>query len=239
MKNFLSLCAIIFMLLQYTETEARQVRVLSENITFNGKINSTQRKSVILQNESSKAKEYVLKFMRGNIGSSQDIKVCIGDQCYDPRKDLAKIKLNLEPGEIFTDLYIEFDLGITETKGTFDLHFSNPDNLRDVFLIESVYEVFSPSGSESEVDHESISLGSVYPNPSYRTAQIDYKIKDPNANIKLVINSFIGNFIDEYTLSPEQNTLLINVNDYNPGVYFYTLIVDSKNIVTKKLVVKK
>jgi hypothetical protein len=40
-------------------------------------------------------------------------------------------------------------------------------------------------------------------------------------------------------LDPERSSLLINVSDFNPGVYFYTLFVDNKNIVTKKLVVKK
>lgn len=238
MKNFLSLFTLFFILFQLSTAEARQVRVLSDKAQFTGKINSSQRKSVIIQNDSNEEKEFVLKFMRGNIGSSQDIKVCIGDQCFDPRKDLAKIKLTLGPGEVFTDLYIEFDFGITETKGTFDLHFTNTSNLRDVFIIEGVYEVFSPNEND-EVNHKDISFGSVYPNPSNRIAQIDYQIKNPNANIKLVINSFIGNPIEEIPLSPQQRTLFINVSDFNPGVYFYTLIVDGKNIVTKKLVVKK
>ncbi|WP_186757520.1 T9SS type A sorting domain-containing protein [Echinicola salinicaeni] len=238
MKNFLSLLTMFFIFFQLSAVEARQVRVLSDKAQFTGKINSTQRQSIILQNDSDEAKEYVLKFMRGEIGSSQDISLCIGEQCFDPRKDLAKIKISLEPGEIFTDLYIEFSTGITETKGTFDLHFSNTENLRDVFIIEGVYEVFAPKDAEI-VDHEAISFGEVYPNPSNRIAQIDYQIKDPNATIKLAINSFIGNPIEELTLSPQQKTLLINVSDFNPGVYLYTLIVNGKNIVTKKLVVKK
>ncbi|WP_200975930.1 T9SS type A sorting domain-containing protein [Echinicola sp. 20G] len=238
MKNFLSLFTIIFILFQLSTAEARQVRVLSDKTQFTGKINNTQRKSVILHNDSDKANDYVLKFMRGQIGSSQDIKICLGDVCFDPRKDLAKIKIHLEPGEVYTDLYIEFHSGITETKGTFDLHFSNVDNLRDVFIIEGVYEIFAPQ-DEEEVNHKDISFGSVYPNPSNKIAQIDYQIKNPDAQIKLLINSFIGNPIEELTLSPQQKTLLINVSDFNPGVYFYTLIVDGKNIVTKKLVVKK
>ncbi|GGZ28424.1 hypothetical protein GCM10007049_21750 [Echinicola pacifica] len=203
-----------------------------------GKINDIQRKSVILQNTSDSAKEYVLKFMRGNIGSSQTLKVCIGEQCFDPRKDLAKVKITLKPQEVFTEFYIEMNMGITTTKGTFDLHFTNSEDLRDVFIVEGVYECISET-KEEETNHRDISFGSVYPNPSNRVAQIDYSIKNPNANIKLLINSFIGNPIQEITLSPRQKTVLINVSDFNPGVYFYTLIVNGENIITKKLVVKK
>ena len=227
---------MIFFLLQLN-AEARQVRVLNEAVEFTGKINSTQRKSLILQNESEQNKEYVLKFLRGNIGSSQNIKLCLGEQCYDPRKDLGKVKLNLKPGELVTDLYIEFELGITETRGTFDLHFSNPDNARDVFIIEAVYNVSNPDGGE--VNHRDISIGSVYPNPSNRTAHLDYKLKNPNARARIVVNSFIGNPVFDFNLDPNQETLAINVSELNPGIYFYTLIVDNKNIVTKKLVVKR
>lgn len=235
MKSILTIFACMMMLLPFSV--AAQVRVLSENIEFSGKIGTSQRKSLIIQNESNQAKEYTLKFLRGNIGSSQNIKVCIDDRCFDPKKDLSKIKLNLEPNEIYTDLYLEFDLGITEIRGSFDLHFANPTNIRDVFLIEAVYEVYNPV--EDETNHKDISLGGVYPNPSHRIAQIDYEFKNPNAVAKITINSFIGNPVAEYQLDPLQKTLLINVADFNPGVYFYTLFVDNKNIVTKKLVVKK
>lgn len=231
---FLILAALLWMLPILSEA---QVRVLSEDIEFSGKIGSTQRKSLIIQNESNQAREYQLRFLRGSIGSSQQVKVCIGDRCFDPKKDLSKIRLTLKPMEIYTDLYIEFDLGITEVRGNFELTFVNPGNARDVFLIEAIYDVFNPSTEET--NHKDISLGGVYPNPSNRIAQIDYEYKNPKASAKITINSFIGNPVAEYQLDPTQKTLVINVADLHPGVYFYTLFVDNKNIVTKKLVVKK
>jgi hypothetical protein len=233
-RIFLLFTCILFLLPLFSEA---QVRVLSENIEFSGTIGSSQRKSLIIQNESNQEKEYSLKFLRGNIGSSQNVKICIGEKCFDPKRDLPKIKISLKPGEIFTDLYLEFELGITETKGNFDLHFYNSTNIRDVFVIESVYEVFNPSADET--NHKDISIGGAYPNPTNRMAQIDYTIKNPKAVVKISINSFIGNPVAEYQLDPLQKSLVINVADFNPGVYFYTLFVDNKNIVTKKLVVKK
>ncbi|SEJ20048.1 Por secretion system C-terminal sorting domain-containing protein [Cyclobacterium xiamenense] len=234
------LLALVFTLTLFIQqhAEARQVRVLSERVEFNGKVNTTQRKSLILQNESEELSVYYLRYLRGNIGSSQNIQVCLGDNCYDPRKDLSQIKLTLKPGEIYTDLYIEFELGIIPTKGTFDLHFFNSATTRDSFIIESVYSVSGENPLE-EVSHKDVDMGSIYPNPSVRSAQLDYKIKNPAANVRVVINSFIGNPIYDFSLDPVQETLVIPVTDLNPGTYFYTLIVDNKNIVTKKLYVKR
>src|SRR5690606_12359494 len=191
MKLILSFCTILFLWLQ-APADA-QVRVLNDAVEFNGKVNTTQRKSLILQNESDQSKEYILKFLRGNIASSQNVKICLGNTCYDPKKDRARVKVKLKPGEIFTDLYLEFDLGISKAKGTFDLHFANTENLRDVFIIESISKVESVGNDNTTVDHKDITMGSIYPSPSNRFAQLDYQIKNPSVHARVVINSFIGN----------------------------------------------
>lgn len=219
--------------------EAQQIRVLSDGLEFRGDLGSTQRKTVILQNETDQVKTYLLKSLRGNIGSSQRVRICIGDECYDPKKDLAKIKLTLEPGELLTDLYLDFDMGIAETRGSFDLSFVNENNLRDQFIVEARYEVEDSDVKVDEFDYKDIVLSDVYPNPSVRTAQFDYNFKNQSVKARITINSFIGNPIADYELVPERNTLAIDVSDFNPGIYFYTLFLDNKNIVTKKLVVKK
>jgi hypothetical protein len=216
---------------------AQQVRVLSEVVDFSGDIGSSQRKTIILQNESNQAKTYFLKNLRGSIGSSQKVKVCLNDQCFDPKKELSKISIRLAPGEIFTDLYLEFEMGISETRGSFDLFFVNVENIRENFVVEARYEV--ASGSKTNFTHKDINLSEIYPNPSNRIAQLDYDLVNPKAKAKISINSFIGNPVAEYELDPERNSLVINVTDFQPGVYFYTLFVDNKNVVTKKLQVKK
>lgn len=218
---------------------AQEVRVLSENLDFNGTINQSQRKTVILHNETDQPQTYFLKNIRGNVGSSQDVKICIGDDCYDSKKDLAKIKINLDPGEIMTDMYLELEMGIMETRGTFDLFFVNERNIREAFVVQARYDVRGLESNEEKFVHEAISITDIYPNPAQRVAQVDYQVKDKSVEARIAINSFIGNPVQSYVLDPERNTLLINVSDFNPGVYFYTLFVGNKNVVTKKLVVKK
>jgi hypothetical protein len=236
MKSFL-LHFTLLMLLLPVLAGAQQLRVLSEVVDFSGEIGSSQRKTIILHNESNLQKTYFLKNVRGGIGSSQKVKVCFGDQCYDPKRELAKVSIKLAPGEIYTDFYMEFEMGIAETKGTFDLYFVNADNIRENFVVEARYAVSGTA--KPEFSHKDIKLSEVYPNPSSRIAQLDYELVNPKAKAKITINSFIGNPIAEYELVPDRNSLLINVSEFQPGVYFYTLFVDNKNVVTKKLQVKK
>lgn len=216
---------------------AQQVQVLSDGVDFSGKIGASQRKTILLHNESPTTKTYFLKNVRGSVGSSQKMRVCFGDQCFDPKKDLAKIALRLAPGEIYTDFYLEFDLGISETMGSFELVFVNSEALRDLFVIEARYAV--TSDSKAAFSYKDVKLSEIYPNPSSRVAQLDYTLVNPKAKAKISVTSFIGNPIAEYDLDPERNSLVINVSEFQAGVYFYTLFVDNKNVVTKKLQVKK
>jgi len=216
---------------------AQQVHVLSETVEFSGKIGSSQRKTVILHNESAQPKTYLLRNIKGSVGSSQKMRICLGDQCFDPKKDLAKVMLTLAPGEIYTDLFLEFELGIAETLGSFDLVFVNSEALRDFFVVEAKYSVSSEP--KTDFSHKDVKLGDIYPNPSNRVAQLDYTVVNPKSRAKITVTSFIGNPIAEYELDPARNSLVIHVADFLPGVYFYTLFVDNKNVVTKKLQVKK
>jgi hypothetical protein len=234
--NLLKLTLFLFLALPILAT-AQQVRVLSEGVEFSGKIGTSQRKTVLLHNESSQSKTYLLRNIKGSIGSSQKMRICLGDQCFDPKKDLAKVVLKLAPGEIYTDLYLEFEMGIAETLGSFDLVFVNSELQREFFVVEAKYAV-TPS-STTDFSHKDIKLGDIYPNPSNRVAQLDYTLVNPKAKAKITVTSFIGNPIAEYELDPTRNSLVIQVSDFQPGVYFYTLFVDNKNVVTKKLQVKK
>ena len=197
---------------------AQGIRVLSEDLDFEGDINGAQRKTVIIQNETDKAQTYLLKNLRGNIGSSQHVKVCIGNDCFDPKTEISKIKVELAAGEIMTDFYLEFDLGIVETRGSFDLFFINEKNIREAFIVEARYDVGNSTLAEDGYISDELKLSDVYPNPSQSVAQFDYEILDLNASARIAINSFIGNPVANYTLDPERNSLVINVSDFNPGV---------------------
>ena len=137
---------------------AQQVHVLSEAVEFSGKIGSSQRKTVLLHNESSQPKTFLLRNIKGSIGSSQKMRICLGDQCFDPKKDLAKVMLKLAPGEIYTDLYLEFELGIAETLGSFDLVFVNRFGVVWVSVNWRLVEAVISDGGSNSGDILSLSM---------------------------------------------------------------------------------
>jgi len=79
----------------------------------------------------------------------------------------------------------------------------------------------------------------IYPNPVINTtyATIKYELIDNSIKAKIILSNILGNVIGEYHLTKEGNLLSISTQDFSSGLYFYTLNVDGKNLVTRRLVI--
>jgi hypothetical protein len=114
--------------------------------------------------------------------------------------------------------------------------FSNEKNTTQA----SVYENDSMRSMRGEIlfSNEKISISSAYPNPASAYASIDYHLLKNTDNAKITLCNVLGNVVGEYTLIRDARTLHISTLELNSGVYFYTLSVDGKSLITRKLIIK-
>jgi hypothetical protein len=103
-----------------------------------------------------------------------------------------------------------------------------------------VYENDSMRSMRGEIlfSNEKISISSVYPNPASAYASIDYQLLKDTDNAKIILCNVLGNVVGEYTLIRDAKTLHISTLELNSGVYFYTLSVNGKSLITRKLIIK-
>jgi hypothetical protein len=103
-----------------------------------------------------------------------------------------------------------------------------------------VYENDSMRSMRGEIlfSNEKISITSVYPNPASAYASIDYQLINDTNNAKIILCNVLGNVVGEYALIRDAKTLHISTLELNSGIYFYTLSVDGKSLVTRKLIIK-
>ena len=84
-----------------------------------------------------------------------------------------------------------------------------------------------------------INISNVYPNPASTYIQFDYTLIDAQANARIIIRNVLGSVVAEHPLRAESNNFTVSTETFVAGVYFYTLSVNNKNLVTKKFLVKK
>ena len=84
-----------------------------------------------------------------------------------------------------------------------------------------------------------ISLSDIYPNPVAEAAYLDYKMHDEETEAKIVLHNVLGSEVGQYDLNPLENELKMDMQEYKPGVYFYTLYVNNEGRVTKKIIIRR
>jgi Secretion system C-terminal sorting domain len=86
---------------------------------------------------------------------------------------------------------------------------------------------------------ERLSVSNAYPNPAIHFVSFRYTISDPEVKAKIIVRNVLGSMVAEYDLPPHQQSIKFETDTYVAGMYFYTLSVDDKNVVTKKFLVKQ
>lgn len=101
-----------------------------------------------------------------------------------------------------------------------------------------------PRSNEQLFANEQISVSSIYPNPASSSASVKYRFLGGLRDARIVLCNVLGNVVGEYRLnkesreSKELTELQITTSTLASGVYFYTLSLDGRNVVTRKLIIR-
>jgi hypothetical protein len=78
-----------------------------------------------------------------------------------------------------------------------------------------------------------------YPNPATSAVKFSYNLPASEGSVVSIrFNNLLGEFINETILEKGNGLLVIPVEQYTPGIYFYSVMVDGKAVQTRKMVIK-
>ncbi len=87
-------------------------------------------------------------------------------------------------------------------------------------------------------ENETLKISKIYPNPASEFVAFRYQLKASETNAKIILRNVLGKEVGIFKLDSHTEKLSISVQDYVAGMYFYTLSIDGKNLVTRKLLIK-
>ncbi|MCK4408204.1 MAG: immune inhibitor A [Bacteroidales bacterium] len=102
-------------------------------------------------------------------------------------------------------------------------------------LTVSVIDVFTSVDDLSGTPD--ITISNPIPNPANSTVRFNYLIPEKMDDAKLAIYNSAGQQTGVYDLKKNHNNIIISVADWNPGIYYYSIISSESRIKTKKLIV--
>jgi hypothetical protein len=161
---------------------------------------------------------------------------CWGSLCYPSFVDTSTEVVTLAAGDSSTtfraDAHPNFNTGVLLAKYVvYDIN--NPSD----FSYVVVKFLVGTSGVE-EADPSSFTLSNVYPNPAKDLINFNYEIKS-GMNATIRIFDLSGKKVKEFNLNASDNSVKADISSLISGVYFYTLSLNGKAVLTKRLVVSK
>ncbi|MEN8249762.1 MAG: T9SS type A sorting domain-containing protein [Bacteroidota bacterium] len=222
----------------------QSLKVINTDLVQQGIIGQDIRTVLKIKNVSDQPVFFNISEVNKEIGSSQKSFICINNDCSDKniankREKAGSKKIKILPGEVNESVVLVLEAGLVQNLSSVTYQVSNASNPSDYTQIEIQYDVLERPREGLLYSSLNVDLNDVYPNPATEVAYFDYIIKNDSKEAKIIIHNVLGSIAGEYKLNPFEQQLKISVEDFNPGVYFYSLYIDNEGVATKKLVVRK
>jgi len=96
------------------------------------------------------------------------------------------------------------------------------------------------TNNENESNQKNNVLYQKVPNPFSVNTKIRYQVEKSSKNVSILILNMQGTLLKSFeNLNFYEGEIQIIGNEFNPGMYYYCLIVDGKEIDTKKMILTK
>lgn len=162
--------------------------------------------------------------------------------CFGAETNISPISTNqdMNPGDVNTTFYAHYISGGTAGVTEIEYCFFNAANPSDRACQTVQYCVDAECIVSVENPTTEFELGDISPNPLSGLGSIKYSfLNNPASDSKIVIYNMIGQTIKEIKVNGKEGIILVNAQDFENGIYFYSLISNGKTQVTKRMLISK
>ena len=190
---------------------------------------------VIITNTSNETESILLsKRVISEISGSYNT-FHIGD-CCDPSITVAPVPFILQPGESSDGNSFHLLYNPCGKEGTTTVEYTFSSGSSSTIL--RVNYIYSTSG----IANPDIRVNSItaYPNPATTSVTVSYELSGslPSNDVHLVITNLVGSKVAVHSLSGTSGKVVMDLNDLDAGIYFYSIEANGKAVSTRKLIVK-
>lgn len=161
---------------------------------------------------------------------------CYAGLCYGPDTYVSPNVITLQNGESTEDFSGDYEPGPNAGTSSIAYTFYNDANPNDSARVIVKFMAF-PLGTEDQA-LENLEISSIYPNPANSFAQFDYQLNEPDAEVRIVVYNLVGAIVDEEILVNSFGQIRFDTRNFEEGIYFYKVMVNSHVLTTEKLIIK-
>ncbi|MCB0760286.1 MAG: T9SS type A sorting domain-containing protein [Flavobacteriales bacterium] len=169
-----------------------------------------------------------------------EYRFCWGPSCFlwttedytSPDQDYWIV--NIAPGAVDTTFYTDYRHNDNDGISTIEYCWFDVNNTSD----ESCYTLNWHYGVPFGVDDvQKVELSAMSPNPVTGTSSFTYQINGNPVNVNIVFHNLVGEKVQEVQAQGPNGVVFVNADDFETGIYFYSIVADGKVLSTQKMVV--
>ena len=240
-RHFLSIAFVVFLYCSsFAQTsleikDANGSTITNTTIELWGDTSVETAFHLDVENISSNSLEVKVKRIETNVLSGSMNYFC-WVQCYAPSTSLSPQASTINAGNtsnLFSGHYIP---GTNMGSSSIVYVFFDSNNSNDsAYVIVNYHSTAAGIKDNKEVIKNSIS--NLWPNPAQSFVSFNYMLDDNSRSGKISIHNMLGVVIKEVELMGKQSSATISVSNFEPGIYFYSFMVEDKVITTKRVVI--
>ncbi len=216
---------------------AQNFELVDKQDHFQASISEILRIPIKIKNNTGKAQFYIIRKLSSDLTRSQKGYFCLGKTCLEP--GIEEFSKKIEPGETLQELEYVLESGIQSTQSSIRFQVFIKGNPAEVVDYPVSVTVQDKEQKQIIFQSKDITIEDVYPNPVQDLALMEYRIHNESVTAKVVIHNILGRAITEFDLSPFEDRVKIQTDEFVSGIYFYTLYLNNNGVLTRKLIVRK
>lgn len=214
---------------------AQNFELVDQQYNYSAGFNQLVKIPLKLKNNSDRAQFYTIRKTRSDLGEGQKGYFCMDNKCLE--SSVSEFVKKVEAGET-VNLNFTVESGAVAVLNNIKFDISPKNSPTE--LIEHIVSInVDERGQRSIYQTRDIVINEVYPNPAQDVALVDYKIHNELLKAKIVVHNILGRSMGEYELPADDTRIKMIVDDFAPGVYFYTVYVNNTGVLTRKIMVRK
>jgi len=214
--------------------QSQNFELVDRQESYFGGFNQLIRIPLKVKNNTEKAQFYVIRKAKSDLLENQKGYFCLDSKCLE--HSVNEFSKKVEPGETI-NLYYTVESGMQQAVNNFKFEIF-PKGL-PAEQVEHNVIVTIDEHQHSVYQSREITINDVYPNPVQDQAIIDYKIHGDGLKAKIIVHNVLGRAMAEYELPSNDTRIKMIVDDFAPGVYFYTVYLNNSGVLTRKIMVRK
>ena len=229
--------AILLVFVGCSKALSQGFDLIEHQDTYQVAVSETVKIPLKIKNTTDKPQFYIIRKANNDLGGTQKGYFCLDKNCLE--SGIEEFSKRIEPGETLSGLYYSLETGLITGQNNLKFEIfirGNPHGL----VQHQVNVTIDENRAKSFVfQSKEITIQDVYPNPVTDQAHIDYKIHSESIIAKVVIHNILGSSIGDYDLPNSEGRIKISTDDFTSGVYFYTVYLDNRGVLTRKIIVRK